>query len=517
MRLREALQGKLSEEELSLVKTSYDLVGDIAILEIDRALRKREKLIARTLLQLHPHVKTVVRKAGSHKGALRLQKMKHLAGKKTTETVHRENGIELLLDIEKVYFSSRSATERLRIAQQVQPGEEVLVMFSGCAPYPLVIAKNSRARMVYGIELNKIGHQYGVENAFRNRLANVRLVQGNVRRVLPAFYKHTIALKNITDNGQLKKILAKRPKAVELFLMPEDIFEKQKRTKAMIRQLQKNGVTILLYAARNKDGKHLSLVAEHARPDLETLEEVGRLCKELRVHAIVHYTNGQEKDAGFLYQNLERVKRHFPCFYFETPNQGIFADYRKFMEVGKTAGIRNVCIDTCHLYEHYRDNDAVLEAVKALATAFSPYFHLVDADGVTHGLEIGKGKVDFDAIMPFVGEGTAEIICKDYLHPTEALRSYDRLLAYKKRFDRIVMPLPHGAENFLDIALAAIKSGGVIHFYDVLEEKDIPHKAVAKLEKACRKAKKKCTIIHWVKCGDLAVRTHRVCVDFRVE
>ncbi|MBI4150380.1 hypothetical protein HY488_03175, partial [Candidatus Woesearchaeota archaeon] len=491
MKLREALLGKLSEKEMAGLKTAFDVVGDIAILEIDRELRKKEKIIAKILLQLHPQIKTVLRKAGSHTGKLRLQKMKHLAGRKTMETVHKESGVELRLDVEKVYFSVRLGTERLRIAKQVQPGEEVLVMFSGCAPYPCVIAKNSPARKVYGIELNKLGHAYGVENVFRNRLLPVRPIQGDVRQILSNFYKHIIALKTKMQDREIKKLLTKKPKAIELFLVGEDLFEKEQRTRAWIKKLQKMGIAVILYVARNRDNKHLSLCRQDVRADLEALEKAGQFCKELRVRAITHYTDATESHEGFLYQNLERIKRYLPYFYFETPNRGIFADYHKFLEVGQKARMKNVCIDTCHLYEYYRDNGKVLDAVKALSKAFNPYFHLVDADGITHGLEIGKGRVNFDAIMPYVGEGTVEIICKDYNNPVEMFRSYDRILEYRKTFDRVVMPLPHGAENFLDLALAAIKPGGIIHFYDVLHEKEMPKKAVAKIEKACKKAKRK--------------------------
>ncbi len=517
MNLRDALQGKLSEKEMTRLKTAFDVVGDIAILEIDRGLRKQEKLIAKTLLGIHPHIKTAVRKAGSHTGKLRLQKMKHLAGKKTMETVHKENGVELALDIEKVYFSARQGTERLRIANVVKEGEEVLVLFSGCAPYPCVIAKNSKARKVYGIELNAIGHAYGVENAFRNRLGNVRLIQGDVRKIVPSFYKHTIALKTKVIDSQIRKLLSRKPKAIELFLEADDLFRKEKRLRALVKRLQKVGVTVILYVARNKDGKHISLVREDARADLETLERAGQLCKELLVRAVTHYADGDEPDEGFLYGNLERVRRYFPYFYFETPNRGIFGNYKKFIEVGQTAKIRNVCVDTCHLYECNRDNRKVLEAVRALSAAFNPYFHLVDADGATHGMEISTGKVNIDAIMPYVGEGTVEINCKDYKNPVEMFRSYDRVLQYKRTFDRILMPLPHGAEDFLDVALAAIKPGGIIHFYDVLHEKEMPKKAIAKIEKACRKARRRCTVVHWNTCGNLGVRMHRVCVDFRVD
>ena len=72
----------------------------------------------------------------------------------------------------------------------VKPGEEVLVMFSGAAPYPLVIAKNSKAKVVYGIEMNPLAHQYALENVFINKLDDrVAIFEGDVRKILPKLRK----------------------------------------------------------------------------------------------------------------------------------------------------------------------------------------------------------------------------------------------------------------------------------------------------------------------------------------
>jgi tRNA (guanine37-N1)-methyltransferase len=167
--LKDILKNKLTSAEFDDLKKAYDAVGTIAILEIDKKLRKKEKLIALALLKSNKNIKTVLRKDASHEGRFRTQKMKWLAGEKTRETVHKENNIKLKLDVEKVYFSARLSTERKRIASQVKKGEDVLVMFSGCAPYPCVIAKNTKAKEIVGIEINPCGHEYAVENVLLNQ------------------------------------------------------------------------------------------------------------------------------------------------------------------------------------------------------------------------------------------------------------------------------------------------------------------------------------------------------------
>lgn len=180
------LKNKLSTEELALVPRSQEIVGRILILEIPPELISKEKLIAEAYLQIQKNIDTVVRKEGIHLGEFRTRTVRILAGKKSKETVHKENGIELKLHLEKTYFSARSANERLRLARAIKKGEDVLVMFSGAAPYPLVFARNSDARQIYGIELNPLAHAYAHENIHLNRLEHkITLHNGNVLTILP--------------------------------------------------------------------------------------------------------------------------------------------------------------------------------------------------------------------------------------------------------------------------------------------------------------------------------------------
>ena len=85
-----------------------------------------------------------------------------------------------------------------------------------------------------------------------------------------------------------------------------------------------------------------------------------------------------------------------------------------------------------------------------------------------------------------------------------------------RKFDRILMPLPKSADDFLDIALKYSKKGTVIHFYDFLHEKDIPKLSESKIAKVCKRFKKKYSILNWVKCGQHSPRTYRICVDFKI-
>ncbi len=180
------MEGSLTEAESRMLRRAFDVVGDIAIVEVPRGLWKKQKLIANAVLSQHKNIRAVYKELGGRKGKLRLQKLQWLAGEKRKETVAAENGVRLKLDVEKVYFSPRMSSERKRIYQQVKKGEIVLVMFSGAGPYIVEIAKLTSAKAVYGVEVNRVAHKYAVENAKLNKVeAKTKLFCGDVAKILP--------------------------------------------------------------------------------------------------------------------------------------------------------------------------------------------------------------------------------------------------------------------------------------------------------------------------------------------
>ena len=201
------LQSKLTKKQLELIPKTQEIIGKIMLLEMPEELKNKEKLIAQAYLKTNKNIETVVKKEEMHTGVCRLRKVKVLAGKKTKETIHLENGIRIKLDLEKTYFSARLANERLRIAKLIRKSEEVLVMFSGAGPYPLVLAKNSPVKSILGIEINLLAHKYAQENVRLNKFENkIKIKQGNVRAVLPRIKK------------KFDRILMPLPKTGEEFL-----------------------------------------------------------------------------------------------------------------------------------------------------------------------------------------------------------------------------------------------------------------------------------------------------------
>ncbi len=185
--LKKYLSDALADWELSLLVQSYDVVGDIAIIVIPQELRHREHLVGEAVLASNARIRVVARRAGGHDGEFRTRSLKIIAGENRTETLHREYGVRLMVNVEEAYFSGRSGTERYRVARCVRPEETVLVCFSGVAPYPLMIAVHSAASLIVGIEKNPKAHQFALQNCLlnRRRCQQVQLVEGDVVHHIP--------------------------------------------------------------------------------------------------------------------------------------------------------------------------------------------------------------------------------------------------------------------------------------------------------------------------------------------
>ncbi len=186
MKLKHALEGILSAEELKLLVGAYDVVGDIGIIIVPKVLEHKEGLIAEQLLKINKKIRVVAKRCGFYGGEFRTIPLQILAGEDRKETEAKEFGIRLLLNPETVYYSVRSGNERKRVASMVGGGESVLVLFSGVAPFPLIISKYSKAKTIVGIEKNPLAHGYGIENLKRNKKhKNIRLYLGDAKVVVP--------------------------------------------------------------------------------------------------------------------------------------------------------------------------------------------------------------------------------------------------------------------------------------------------------------------------------------------
>ncbi|ASJ01727.1 tRNA (guanine(37)-N1)-methyltransferase Trm5b [Thermococcus gorgonarius] len=172
---------EVPEELRPLLPSSFDIIGDIAIIELPEELMPYGRAIGEAILKVHRHIKAVFAKGSKVEGEYRVRELIHLAGEKRTETIHRENGIRLKLDVARVYFSPRLATERMRIFRKVKPGEVIFDMFAGVGPYSILLAR--KAKLVFACDINPWAIRYLEENIRLNRVNNVVPILGDVRKV----------------------------------------------------------------------------------------------------------------------------------------------------------------------------------------------------------------------------------------------------------------------------------------------------------------------------------------------
>jgi len=173
---------------------SFSVLGNLAVVNFpfDTKLSDKKRF-AQEVLKKNNNLKTVVEKSRIFKGRLRKMQTKHLAGEKTKEVLYRENNCVFRFNIDETYFSSRLSNERKEIAMKIKRGAEVLVMFAGVSPLPIVIAKLSKAKKVYSNELNRLANKYAKLNIEKNKLKErVELIPGDIKKVTMKLKKGTL-------------------------------------------------------------------------------------------------------------------------------------------------------------------------------------------------------------------------------------------------------------------------------------------------------------------------------------
>ena len=160
---------------------SYDIVGDIAI--IKKPLKYNEEEYVKKILEKHKFIRTILLQETDVLPPYRIPKYRILYGENKTETINIEYGLKFKVDVSRCYYSPRLSNERYRIAKQIKENEEVLVMFSGVNVYPIYIAKYSKAKIIYSIELNPFAVKYGLENLKINKVNNVITFLGDVKDI----------------------------------------------------------------------------------------------------------------------------------------------------------------------------------------------------------------------------------------------------------------------------------------------------------------------------------------------
>lgn len=206
--LKEALEGKLSEEEVRNLVTSFDIIGDIAVIEVPEELEDKEELIGKAMMKVHPSVSTVCKRESKTLGKYRIRPVKVIAGEEKTKAIHKENNVRIQVDLNKMYFNPRLSNERKIVSSKVEEGEEIGYLFAGAGPFALVIAQNNPEVKITAVELNPDAYEYLKENILLNKFSGtIKPIQMDVMDLEGFDFDRVIMPLPLTSEDFLKAVL----------------------------------------------------------------------------------------------------------------------------------------------------------------------------------------------------------------------------------------------------------------------------------------------------------------------
>lgn len=181
--LYEAASKYIPENLHKFIPKAYDVIGEIAVVDIAEEVLKYKKEIGEALYSLFPSLKTVYRKASAVSGQLRTRGLELIAGEKKCETIHLEHGLTIFVDACKTYFSPRLSYEHKRVADLVKEGEVIIDLFTGVGPFPLHIAQNHNVT-IYAIDINRKAIKCLEKSLLLNKLkGSIKALHGDCREL----------------------------------------------------------------------------------------------------------------------------------------------------------------------------------------------------------------------------------------------------------------------------------------------------------------------------------------------
>ncbi len=173
--LKKLMREYLGEKILDLIPRSYDIIGDVIVIQLPEELKDYYCFIADLLLYLHPNVKAVYRRSSETKGEYRVREVEHIGGAKVKETIYREHGISFYVLLGLVYINPSFSYEHKVISELVDENEKILDMFAGIGGFTLNIAVARKTRIV-AVDINPWAVYCGVYSINLNK----KKIKGNI-------------------------------------------------------------------------------------------------------------------------------------------------------------------------------------------------------------------------------------------------------------------------------------------------------------------------------------------------
>lgn len=182
--LKRLLEDVLLESELSNVFSSFDIIGDIAIIKIPDSLLLKKKIIGDTLLSHIPNLKSIFLQNTAVDGEYRLRGLELISGENKYVTIYTEYGCKFFVNVASSYFSPRLSTERLRISNLVSENETIVNMFAGVGTFSIIIAKKIPV-LIYNIDSNLDAYILSTINSKLNKVQDrIISLHGDAKNIL---------------------------------------------------------------------------------------------------------------------------------------------------------------------------------------------------------------------------------------------------------------------------------------------------------------------------------------------
>lgn len=209
---KDFLKGVVPDDVLASLPRSYDVVGDIAIIRLGEEHLRFGGAVAEAIMRVAKNVRAVFASLGVE-GEWRVPRLVHLGGERRTETVHREYGVRIFVDVARAYFNPGLGGEHRRVAGLVSDGEVVADLFAGVGPFALHIA-SSRKALVFAVDINPWAISCLLRSLTMNKLVGrVVSVSGDARDFL-----------SVVGDGALDRVIMNLPHQATEFI--PDVYPK---------------------------------------------------------------------------------------------------------------------------------------------------------------------------------------------------------------------------------------------------------------------------------------------------
>ena len=170
------LFGKVPKEVIDDLPRSFEIIGDIAILKV-KNLRviNYSNAIFKAIKAVSKNVKTVYAEVPGLEGDFRIRKLIFLGGERKSATIHKEYGISIFIEVDKVYFNVSLSEEHRRIASEVGNNEVIADLFCGVGSFSLHIASKAYS-LIYSVDINP----YAIECLLRSIELNKNRLRGYI-------------------------------------------------------------------------------------------------------------------------------------------------------------------------------------------------------------------------------------------------------------------------------------------------------------------------------------------------